>query len=186
MSKPGIILGAMVGGLITAPLIALSALANQLAGLPFMPFDLFPLVRDYTPGRLLIFTIERMADAIIALNLGRVDKAAKIAEQAMTMGMLLAFGIAAGVVLFALLNAANKGGTLAHLWGLGYGLVVGAVMALISARYGLSASLDVPMAARAAWLLFIFAVWGLVLGWSYRQLAGEEAPMPAAMKAVSH
>ena len=34
-------LGALLGALLTAPLIAVMYLAYQLAGLPFVPFDLF-------------------------------------------------------------------------------------------------------------------------------------------------
>lgn len=179
MRKPGVILGAIVSALVTVPSIVVSALANQLAGLPFMPFDLFPLVRDLTPGGLVIFTIEKMSDAIIALDLGRVDTVAKVVEQGMAMGMLLAFGILAGVIFFALMNVAHRGSAFAHVWGLVYGLLVGFMMAAISARYGLSAAINMPMAVRAAWLVFLFTVWGVVLGWSYRQLDGGEAPAPA-------
>ena len=50
MTRPGVLTGAWVGLLLTAPLIVISALGNQLAGLPFIPFDLFPFIRDLTPA----------------------------------------------------------------------------------------------------------------------------------------
>ena len=46
MKKPGILLGALVGGLLTLPLLALLYIGQQIAGFPFVPFNVFNNVRD--------------------------------------------------------------------------------------------------------------------------------------------
>jgi hypothetical protein len=42
--------GALVGALLTAPLIGVMYLADQLGGLPFVPFDLFDWLTRVLPG----------------------------------------------------------------------------------------------------------------------------------------
>jgi hypothetical protein len=41
MRRIFLLIGALLGGLTSLPLIALSYLGQQLAGLPFVPFDVF-------------------------------------------------------------------------------------------------------------------------------------------------
>lgn len=171
MNKPSVLTGALIGGLVTVPFIMLSALANQLLGLPFAPFDLFPAIRDILPGFLLTFTIDTMVDTIIALNLGRVDEAAKIAEQGMAAGMLLVIGIIAGLLFVFIMNQIEDAS--GKIGGLIMGLGFGVVMALISAELGLSATIDSD-AASAAWLIGSFTLWGLVIGYAYDVLRGGE------------
>ena len=167
MSRPGVLTGAWVGLLLTAPLIVISALGNQLVGLPFIPFDLFPFIRDLTPGPVLTAVIDTMVSTIISLNLGRVDEAAKVAEQAMAILMLVGVGIVAGAIFFAILNAIKPPG--ATLPGLLFGLVVGGLMALISSNLGLSASTGAP-ALNLLWFVLLFAVWGVLHAWVYDRL----------------
>jgi hypothetical protein len=68
--KPALITGAIVGALLTAPLMALLYLVDQLAGLPFVPFDVLAPVRDVPPGNIIMTFIETMVDVIVKLNLG--------------------------------------------------------------------------------------------------------------------
>jgi hypothetical protein len=58
--KPSWLTGALAGALLTAPLLAIIYLGQRLAGLPFLPADFFNPVRDFTPGGIVIFTIQRM------------------------------------------------------------------------------------------------------------------------------
>lgn len=174
MSRPGILTGAWVGLLLTMPLTVVSALGNQLAGLPFIPYDLFPLIRDLTPGAILTAVIDTMVGTITALNLGRVDEAAKTAEQGMAILMLIGVGIVAGAIFFAVLNAIKTRGV--ALPGLLFGLIVGIPMALISQNLGLSATTGAT-ALNTLWIVLLFAVWGLLHAWVYSQLSSPE-PTP--------
>ena len=179
MSRPGVLTGAWVGLLLTVPLIVVSALGNQLAGLPFIPYDLFPLIRDLTPGAILTLVIDTMVSTIISLDLGRVDQAAKVAEQAMAILMLVGVGLVAGAVFFAILNAMKARGV--ALPGLLFGLVVGIPMALISSDLGLSASTGAP-ALNMLWIVLLFAVWGILHAWVYNRLTtltSDEIGRPA-------
>ena len=69
--KPSIWLGGLVGGLLTMTLMSMLFLADQIAGLPFIPFDVFDFVSRQLPGPLLTFGIDTMVDMIIALQPGR-------------------------------------------------------------------------------------------------------------------
>lgn len=173
MRRPGVLTGALVGLLLTAPLIVVSALGNQLAGLPFFPFDLFPFIRDLTPGAVLTFMIDSMVSVIRALNLGRVDTAAKTAEQGMAMLMLIGVGIVAGGLFFLVMRGLRARSALAA--GLIFGLIVGALMILISAGFGLSTSAGA--AASTLWTILLFALWGLAFGWAYDRLTTPGAAL---------
>ena len=108
-----------------------------------------------------------MVSTIIALDLGRVDEAAKVAEQAMAILMLVGVGVVAGAVFFAVLNAVKARGV--TLPGLIYGLVVGVPMALISSDLGLTASTAAP-ALNMLWIVLLFAVWGVLHAGVYDRL----------------
>lgn len=167
MSKPGLWTGAWVGLLLTAPLVVVSALGNQLAGLPFIPYDLFPFVRDLTPGLVLTTVIDTMVSAIIAFGLGRVDEAAKVAEQGMAILMLVGVGVVAGALYFAIMKRANTDNLM--LSGLLLGLLLGVPLALISHSLGLSARTGSAL-LNAAWILLLMGVWGLLHAWAYERL----------------
>lgn len=167
MSRPQVWFGALAGLLLTVPLIVVSALGNQLAGLPFVPFDLFPFIRDLTPGAILTLVIDTMVSTIMNFNLGRVDEAAKLAEQAMAILMLVGVGVVAGVIFFAVLNALRARSN--TLFGLLFGLVVGVPLAFISRDLGLSASTGAP-ALNMLWIVLLFAVWGVLHAWVYDRL----------------
>ena len=47
---PSLGYGALVGGLVTAPLIGLMYLADKLLDLPFVPFAFFDWIARVTPG----------------------------------------------------------------------------------------------------------------------------------------
>ena len=93
LRKPSIWLGALVGGLLTMTLMSLLYLADMLAGLPFIPFDVFDFMARQLPGALLTFGIDMMVEMIIAFDLGETSAAAKTAEQLMGLGAFLLLGV---------------------------------------------------------------------------------------------
>ena len=51
MRKLGIGTGALAGALLTAPFIAILYLTDELAGLPYLPFDFLTGAPAYCPAR---------------------------------------------------------------------------------------------------------------------------------------
>ncbi len=162
--KPNILTGAIVGLLMTAPLIAVFYLADVLAGLPFVPFDLFDWFGRNLPGDVLTIGIDTMVDAIIALNLGETSSAAKTIEQIIGLSMMMGVGIVAGGLLYFILPRVQS----AYPVGIGLGLFIGVIMALISASVNLTATTG-PVVS-AVWIVSAFVVWGAGLAWVYTDL----------------
>jgi DMSO/TMAO reductase YedYZ molybdopterin-dependent catalytic subunit len=164
--KPGLITGAIVGGLLTAPVIAVLYAADQLGGFPFVPFDVFSWVRDRLPGDVITRSIETLSEVIIEFDLGRVDSTAKSVERFSALMMVVTFGIVVAALMYKLASSADrKDGT---LLGLVTGVFTGIIMAMISASENFTAT--VSSAVGTIWILIVFAVWGLVLGWAYDRL----------------
>lgn len=169
--KPSPLLGALVGGLITAPVIALLFLADQVAGLPFIPFDMFDFVSRNLPGPLLTFGIDTMVDMIITLNLGEVSTAAKTAEQFIGLASFMGIGIVLGLVFFAVINRSEA--TLRNVYpGMTLGLGFGVIMMLISSQVNLTAT--APQVLQIVWVLLVFTGWGVALNWIYNDLAHSD------------
>lgn len=166
LKRPGFLTGALVGALLTAPLVAVFYAGWKLAGLPFLPFHVFDWTARILPGRVITFGIDSMVRAIRGLHIADTASAAKAAEQAMAVTVFLVAGIIAGGVLFALLRAlrtrSSFGGAL-----LGAGLGVGSVMLL----HGLGRATTVPPAVADGWVVAAFLAWGTGLGLVYRRLA---------------
>lgn len=165
--RPSVWLGAAVGALLTPALMALMFMADQIASLPFIPFDVFDFVSRNLPGSLLTFGIDIMVDIIIAFNLGETSTAAKTAEQLMGLGAFWALGIVLAALLYALLNRRQTASRNAYP-GIALGLGFGAAMMLISNQVNQTAT--APFALQTAWVLLIFAGWGLAASWSYSRL----------------
>lgn len=182
MRKPGIRTGALVGVLLTAPLIAVFFVATRLFGLPFVPFDLFDWLARVLPGPLVTFGIDAMVDAIRALELGAVSDLAKTAEQAMAVAIFLLLGVLAGAVLFAVLRARRRGSGIAA----GLALGAGFALALFPISTSLNQTATAPPLASGLWLALALLAWGAAFGWSYGRLGGSApaaSPEPAAPSA---
>ena len=164
--------GALVGGLLTAPLIVLMYLGKQIAGLPFAPFDLFNWIALVLPGAVITFGIDLMIDTMLFLGVNVADSA-KIAEQVMAVALFLLFGIIAGAVFFWVLSLRQ------HKTGLLDGIVTGMLFGLpvVVISVGLGDTTIHPVLS-LLWLIVLFLVWGLVLCWSFRRLYADE---PAAI-----
>ena len=159
--------GALVGALITAPQMAILYLANQLARLPFVPFDVFDWMTPLLPGPLITFGIDRMIDVLLLLGLDVADTA-KTAEQIMATLMYFTLGILTGVIFYTLLRLRQ-----AHADRL-TGLVIGGLYGLpmIAISMGKLEEGVIPVLA-AAWLLALFLSWGLLFALAYRRLSME-------------
>ena len=170
--KPSLWLGALVGGLLTLPLMALLFLADQIAGLPFIPFDVFDFVSRLIPGPLLTFGIDTMVEIIIVLNLGETSAAAKTAEQLIGLSAFLGLGVVVSGLFFALLNRKQISARSLRP-GLLLGLGFGAVMMLISNQVNLTAT--APAIIQLVWVIIAFLFWGAAANWIYNDLAHSSA-----------
>jgi hypothetical protein len=106
MKKLNIGTGALVGTLLTVPLIGVMYLADQLAGLPFVPFDLFDWLTRILPGPVITFGIDLMIDIMLWLGISVADNA-KTAEQVMAVLQFLGGGIIAGAIFFGVIRLRN-------------------------------------------------------------------------------
>ncbi len=170
--KPTIWHGALVGALLTLTLTSVLFLADQLVGLPFIPFDVFDFVSRVLPGALLTFGIDMMVDMIIAFNLGETSVAAKTAEQLMGLGAFLALGLVAIAVFYGVLNRSKTRARNLNP-GLMLGVGLGAVMMMISLQVNLTAT--APSGAQVIWVGLVFALWGVAANWVYNTLAHSGA-----------
>lgn len=172
MRKVSIFTGALIGGLLMAALVALMFLGDQLFGLPLAPFDILDWTARTLPGGIITFGIDTMVNTLRLLNIP-VREAAKTAEQAMAVGMLLATGVVLGLALYALLRWRRI--EAGERVGLGLGLLFGLIVSLVSLNVNQTATVG-PVVG-VAWLLLGFGAWGWLLGWSYDRLAA--APVAA-------
>jgi DMSO/TMAO reductase YedYZ molybdopterin-dependent catalytic subunit len=167
--RPGFLTGALIGGLLTAPLIASFYLGWKLVGLPFVPFNVFDWAARILPGRVITFGIDSMVKGIRALRIGDTASAAKVAEQSMAIILFLVAGVIAGAVLFALSRLLRTRHPV--LPGILLGAVAG-VAAVLVAR-----SLDRPESVapvvRNAWTVAAFVAWGAALGVANRRLTRQ-------------
>jgi DMSO/TMAO reductase YedYZ molybdopterin-dependent catalytic subunit len=181
MSRPGILVGALCGALVTAAFIASLFLAYALAGLPFVPFQIFDRAARTLPGSVIRLGIDTMVAVIHGLQIGETSSVAKTAEQTMAIGGCLLVGTLAGALVFPISRPE------AGRWqspGIVLGLLLGVPAAWIAA------TVDQPFGAGpivdAAWVLLAFVVWGLTLTWIQNRLAipVTTAEGPAAAEAV--
>lgn len=172
LQRPTIWLGALVGGMLTSVLTAALFLADQVAGLPFIPFDLFDFASRLLPGPLLTFGIDRMVDLITAFNLGETSAAAKNAELLMALAAFIVLGIVVAALAFGIMNRRETAAR-SVTPGFVLGLAFGAIMMLLSAQVNLTAT--APEYAQVGWVILAFAAWGIGANWIYNDLAHSEA-----------
>ena len=155
MPRPGIVVGALCGALVTAGLIASLFLAYALAGLPFVPCQIFDRAARTLPGSLIRFGIETMVSVIRGLRIGETSWVAKTAEQAMAIVGFLVIGTLAGALLFAICRPQ------AGRWpgrGIVLGLLLGVPAAWIAATVE-QASTTGPVVVRADERVMLTSAW---------------------------
>ncbi len=181
MRKLSLGTGAFVGGMLTASLTGIMYLADQLAGLPFAPFELFNWLVRELPGGVVTFGIDAMIDTMRFLGISVVDTA-KTAERAMAILQFLAIGAVIGAIFFAMTKARRiKSGPLS-------GLVAGAIFGLPLSIIYLSVTLSDSPAMGFIWILSLLLIWGIFLSLVQNRLeeiepAGEAEPEPVSGEA---
>jgi DMSO/TMAO reductase YedYZ molybdopterin-dependent catalytic subunit len=170
-TKPTLKIGAVVGLLLTAPLIGLFYLSAQLLGTPFVPFDWFDWLARTLPGGLVTFGIDTIVGFIVALNLEDTSRTAKIAEHIMALLTLLLLGMVIGVILFAILRRLKQPSMIP---GWITGAIIGAPAAILSAIQNQNATAD-PLLS-LGWILLAFLLWGAAYAGVYQRLTTEVVP----------
>ena len=160
--------GALCGALLTAPLIGVMYLADELAGLPFVPFDLFDWIARVLPGSVITFGIDMMIDTIRLVGVSVADTA-KTAERALAILQFFFMGVVGGALFFAF--ARLRGGTPNLLTGLVVGALAGLPMIAISIAIGGS---DIEPILVVLWIAILFLGWGTALRVTYIRLNPDE------------
>lgn len=164
------VFGALMGGTTAIALVGLFYAGQQIAGLPFIPFDIFDWLARTLPGGLLTFVIDAMVGIIHGLNLGQISEVAKLVEQAMAVLMVAGTGILMGASIARLLPRVSwTGGQL--------GLAGGMILLLPALFVELASGTSHPVPL--VWFSALLLGWGYLLGgWieSYvvAYAAGEE------------
>jgi DMSO/TMAO reductase YedYZ molybdopterin-dependent catalytic subunit len=170
MRKPSLRFGALAGFVTSLPVIALLYLGQQLAGLAFVPFDLFDLTARILPGDIITFGIDLIVRLVTSLNLGATDTTAKTIEQLMALAIFAITGAAFGLIVAWVKGySARDDSRQEPVAGLVAGVVAYVLVLIAEIALG-KASLSL---IDLIWLAIIFSGWGAVLG---RVLA----PTPAA------
>jgi len=174
---PGAFSALLVASMVTVALVGILFLAWRVAGLPFVPFDVFDWVTRRVPGRLIAVSIRTMVSVIRALHLGSTSETAKLAEQLMAVTGLVVAGAGVGTLLFVILRALR--GRYGVAPGLALGIVLGVPATLISLHASETSSVGPTVAA--VWVLGAFLVWGAVLARAEQRLiAGTNTGAPIA------
>ncbi|MGB6422996.1 MAG: hypothetical protein WBF05_14270, partial [Anaerolineales bacterium] len=156
--------------------IALMYLANQLAGLSFIPFELFNWITKVLPGPVITFGIDLMIDLFRLLSIN-VANAAKTAEQMIAVLNFFILGTLIGAGFFVYASQVKEKPGIAG--GLLSGAFFGLPMIAVSVGFGTS---DLIPAVNILWLVGLFAAWGLLLSWTtgklykYEQALSEGEP----------
>lgn len=174
--SPGLSAGILAAAFLTICLIAVLYAAWKVAGLPFVPYEVFDWQARVLPGSVIEFGIGTMVTIIRALKLGPTSTTAKVGEQTMAILGFLFAGVVAGAILFLLVRSRHGRGAVAQ------GVVLGAIAAVASILVNrvLAAPSSSSPAAGAAWILAAFLAWGGGLGRVHRRLVAPRASDPDA------
>ena len=167
---PSVWNGVLAASLVTMALIGTLFFGWSVAGLPFVPFDVFDLLTRVLPGRLIAFGIGTMVSVIRTLNIGPTSDIAKLAEQLMAVAIAFIAGVAGGTILFVVLREER---TRSHVIpGLLLGLIFGVPAMLVSLHA--SGTSSVGPVTGSVWILGVFLVWGEVLDRTAQRLIDFE------------
>ncbi len=165
MRRSTVWLGVLLGGLTSLPVMALLYLGEQLASLPFVPFDLFDWLARVLPGGVVTAGIDALVHGITALNLGATSVVAKRIEQASAVLLFVIGGAALGALMALLLRrrtwSAREVGAIGGFvalflivaleFGRGWHPAVGTVLALALLIVGWGVVLGVGLGGTLGW-----------------------------------
>jgi len=156
--------GALVGAFLTAPLSAIMFLADKVAELGFIPFDIFNWISRLLPGPVITFGIDLMIDTLRFLGISVADTA-KIAEQVMAVSLYLFLGVAAGAVFFLVLEQQKIKTNI--ITGMIMGALFGFPAIAITIAIGNARANPILI---TLWLLVLYLLWGIILVWIFGKL----------------
>ena len=113
-----------MGGLLSLPLIALLYVGEQIARLPFTPFQLFDWLARALPGNVITLGIDAMVELIIFFNLGPTGDTAKLIEQFQAIALFLLGAAILGAVIALLVRWSQRPG-------IQLGMIVAAVVLVL-------------------------------------------------------
>ena len=157
-------LGALVGGLLIVPMVAVMYLADNLLNFSFAPYDVFDWIARILPGAVVTFGIDLMIDSLEMLGLNVADTA-KTAEHIQAVLVFAIAGIGATIIVYGVVGRRPAGS------GPGLGLLVGAVLGLPIAMISASMSQSsTHVSFIFVWVLGMFCVWGVTTVATARRL----------------
>ena len=154
--------GALLGIITAFPIMAIFYLGEQLAGFPFVPFDLLDWLARVLPGEVITVGIDAIVRLIDTFNLGRTDTTAKIIEQLQAIGMFLGAAALIGAIITFRIQRSKENRT-----GTGLGAEVGVIFFALIALVELSLTgftLFFSFIPALIWLGVILIGWGALLG----------------------
>ena len=179
-------IGALLGALLTAPLLALFYFGRAVFGLSYVPAELFKWTIDSPIGEVIVTPLkEIMVDILLALDLGRVDVVAKDAENLMALLGGLVTGIVVGALVFVMMRASQmqrRGDAFRDsMPGMGFGALLG-VIALLMAVQNANPNVTASSSFNALWIFVAFTIWGAALSHVYHQIMAlpQRAAAPTA------
>ncbi len=159
-------LGALVGTITSLPVMALLYLADQLAGLPFVPFDIFDWLARVLPGNLVTAGIDAIVEIINAANLSNTSRSAKIIEQIFALLLFIIIGGLLGMLVAWAISQRQKSP-------LQQGAVLSTLLFIIIILIEISLNRLEPLLASVVWLGFIFVGWGVTQAYTFTQLMAQ-------------
>ena len=172
MKKLSMALAGALGLLVGGAAIAVTYLGHRLAGLPYLPFDIFDWMARALPGGLIAHTIDAMVGVIRGLRLGPTASTAKLAEQGMALAQFAVTWFVFGIVLASL--GRRRPGRLLLYGSLG-GVLLFISSAGIEGARGFQAS--GPLAS-LSWLAVVLIGGGALLGRALAAAAGTPDASP--------
>lgn len=166
-TRSTVLMGALVGLLLTIPVVAVFFLGDVVLGLPFVPFDVLDWMARNLPGGVITLGIDTMVTVITTFGLGETSSAAKNSEHVMAIAGLVVTGVVASAIFFVVMHRSRERRDDLRP-GLILGLALGVPVMLISAGVNFTSTAD-PL-IRSIWILLVFAAWGAACNWVYNDL----------------
>lgn len=170
--------GALLGAITSLPVIALSFLGQQFAGLPFLPFDLFDWLARRLPGGAISLGIDAIVRTITALRLGPISGSAKLIEQVIALALVVLIGAVFGLVVALMLRLGAGPGWRAGSTG---GFVLFVLAAAMAYDLGFAGDPGLPL----AWLAILLMGWGTLLAGGLSALIRQPPPATPPEQAVT-
>ncbi len=169
--QPSLMIGALVGGLTSLPLMAVFYLGEQFAGLAFVPFDLFDWLARVLPGDIITLGIDSIVRLIRTLSLGPISELAKLIEQLLALSLFVGIGIVLGVLIAWGIHRLNGPPWQPGAW-------AGLALFLAAAGVELYLGLGANVMVNGVWLALVLVGWGTLVGCFLGQLTLTPAVTP--------